>query len=216
MIAWLNIKENLLTAILIIFYSVGAMGIWLNPDFAILTPFNLVLTAVLLFYLHPHKDLLLFINLFFVFVAAWFLEMIGTTTGVIFGNYLYGQTLGLKLNQTPIIIGLNWIIVTYSSLLSVDAIAKKMQWKLHEIWGAILAAVLMVMLDFLIEPVAPKLDFWAFENLTVPLQNYTAWFFFGFAFCYWMLKGGVLKPNPLGWKVYAAQMLFFIWLNLVL
>jgi putative membrane protein len=213
---WFRNKENSLTAALIIFYLIGAVGISINPNFAALTPFNLLVTAIILLYLHPEKDLLFFINLFFVFVGAWFLEMIGTTTGIIFGAYKYGNSLGFKLNQTPIIIGLNWIIVAYSSIITVDVLAKHFKIKLHEIMGALLAAILMVLLDILIEPVAPKLDFWAFENLVVPIQNYTAWFFFGFAFCYWMLKGGVLKHNPMAWKVYAVQVMFFIWLNIVL
>ncbi|MCE2741469.1 MAG: carotenoid biosynthesis protein [Sphingobacteriales bacterium] len=213
---WFSNKEKVLTIALIIFYIIGAVGISIQVDFARLTPFNLIITGFILFYLHPNKDILFFLNLFFVFVAAWFLEMIGTNTGIIFGSYKYGDSLGLKLNQTPIIIGLNWIIVAYSSIVCVDAIAKKLNFKIHEIVGAIIAAIFMVILDVLIEPVAPKLNFWAFENLQVPVQNYTAWFFFGFAFCYWMLKGGLLKPNPMATKVLAIQALFFLYLNLSL
>jgi len=212
---WLQKQENLLTLILIIFYSVGLVGIGLNPkEFAQLTPFNLLLTAFLLFKLHPEKDLLFFINLLFVFVGAWFLEMIGVTTGLIFGNYQNGSALGFKLNQTPVIIGLNWIIVAYSSLQLVQTIALRFKQKIHEIFGALFAALFMVLLDMLIEPLAPKLDFWTWQNNHIPIQNYTAWFFFGFAFCYWILKGGLLKNNPMGWRVYMAQFAFFAFLNL--
>jgi bisanhydrobacterioruberin hydratase len=213
---WFSKKENILTWALIIFYMVGVIGISLSTSFAALTPFNLITTGIILFYLHPNKDLLFYLNLLFVFIAAWFLEMIGTNTGIIFGNYTYGHSLGLKLSQTPVIIGLNWIIVAYSSIICVDTLAKKFNRKLHEIVGALWAASIMVLLDILIEPVAPKLNFWAFENLQVPIQNYTAWFFFGFAFCYWMLKGGLLQTNPMATKVLAIQALFFIYLNLYL
>lgn len=213
---WLKKQENLLTLILIIFYLVGLVGIGLNPaKFVLLTPFNLALTAFLLFKLHPDKDLLFYINLLFVFVGAWFLEMIGVTTGTIFGNYTYGEALGFKLNQTPIIIGLNWIIVAYSSLQLVQTLSIKFKLKLPEIAGALAAAFFMVLLDFLIEPLAPKLNFWTWQNNSIPLQNYTAWFFFGFAFCYWMLKGGMLKNNPMGWRVYLAQFVFFAVLSII-
>ncbi|OYU94231.1 MAG: carotene biosynthesis protein [Bacteroidetes bacterium B1(2017)] len=214
--AWLKNQENLLTLILVLFYFVGIVGIGLNPtEFVFLTPFNLALTAFLLFKLHPEKDLLFYINLLFVFVGAWFLEMIGVTTGSIFGNYTYGEALGFKLNQTPIIIGLNWIIVAYSSLQLVQTISIKLKVKLPEIAGALSAAFFMVVLDILIEPLAPKLNFWTWQNSDIPLQNYTAWFFFGFAFCYWMLKGGMLKNNPMGWRVYLAQIVFFAVLTLI-
>jgi putative membrane protein len=214
---WLQKQENLLSLILIIFYTVGLLGFTFIPNkFCTLTPFNLILTSFILFKLHPEKDLLFYLNLFFVFIGAWFLEMIGVTTGAIFGNYQYGNALGFKLNQTPIIIGLNWIIVAYSSIQMVQIISLKLKLKINEILGAFFAAFFMVLLDFFIEPIAPKLDFWYWENRAIPIQNYTAWFFFGFAFCYWMLKGGLLKNNPMVWRVYLVQILFFASLNLIL
>ena len=33
----------------------------------------------------------------------------------------------------------------------------------------------MIFLDLLIEPIAPVLDFWAFEGENAPLQNYIGW-----------------------------------------
>jgi putative membrane protein len=98
----------------------------------------------------------------------------------------------------------------------VQIISLKLKLKINEILGAFFAAFFMVLLDFFIEPIAPKLDFWYWENSAIPIQNYTAWFFFGFAFCYWMLKGGLLKNNPMAWRVYLVQILFFASLNLIL
>jgi putative membrane protein len=214
---WLAKQENLLFLILIIFYTVGVVGMLINQiEFAKLTPFNLALTAFLLFKMHPQKDLLFYTNLLFVFMGAWFLEMMGVTTGLIFGTYEYGDALGPKINQTPILIGLNWILVAYSSIYLVQAIAIKFKWKLNEISGALLAAVFMVLLDILIEPIAPKLDFWTWQNNLIPVQNFTAWFFFGFTFCFWMLKGGMLKNNPMATRVYFTQLVFFGLLNLFL
>jgi uncharacterized membrane protein len=211
---WLKNRINQLTAILIVFYTVGIVGMLIAPQtFSPLTPLNLLLSAFLLFIPHPEKDLLFYINLLMVFTAAWFLEMIGVTTGTIFGNYTYGEALGPKLNQTPFIIGLNWIIVTYACLHVSNAIAVFFKIKLHEILGALVSAGFMVLLDFLIEPMAPKLDYWSWEGNSIPVQNYTAWFFFGFAFSYWMLKGGLLKPNPMAVRVYVAQFIFFFLLN---
>ena len=37
----------------------------------------------------------------------------------------------------------------------------------------------MILLDLLIEPVAPLLGFWIFDLPTVPAQNYIGWFAIG-------------------------------------
>jgi putative membrane protein len=37
-------------------------------------------------------------------------------------------------------------------------------------------AALLVILDFLIEPVAMRLDYWHWDGNEVPLQNYLCWF----------------------------------------
>jgi uncharacterized membrane protein len=43
-----------------------------------------------------------------------------------------------------------------------------------------MAALLMVALDVLIEPVAVALDFWQWENAVIPIQNFVMWFANGF------------------------------------
>src|SRR5689334_23098853 len=37
-------------------------------------------------------------------------EVIGVATGAIFGAYSYGEVLGFKLLEVPLIIGLNWVV----------------------------------------------------------------------------------------------------------
>jgi putative membrane protein len=44
--------------------------------------------------------------------------MLGVHTGILFGNYKYGNALGLKLNDVPILIGINWFIVVYACGMS--------------------------------------------------------------------------------------------------
>ena len=202
---------------MVVFYLIGFVGMATDPNkFSRFTPFILLLTSILLFWMHPQKNGYFYFSLSLIFIAALSLEIMGVQSGILFGEYKYGNALGLKIADTPVIIGLNWVIVTYSSLQLVDRVSKKMGIKLNEYAGAGFAALAMVFLDILIEPIAPKLDYWYWQNDWVPVQNYTAWFFFGFAFCFWILKANLLYPNPMGWRVYVTQFVFFLSLNLLL
>lgn len=210
-------NSTFITIVLLIFYAIGTIGIILNPlNFARLTPLNLLLTMVAVMWMHPVKSIFFFVQLLFLFFASYSLEYVGVNTGLIFGKYTYGESLGVKIGNTPLLIGINWIIVVYSSLHLVQTASKKLNIKLNALTAAAIGGLLMVILDLLIEQVAPKLDFWAFENLEVPLQNYTAWFFFGFTFCFWLIKSGLISDNPIGWRVYIIQMVFFAILNFML
>jgi putative membrane protein len=207
-------NSTIITIVLLIFYAIGTIGIILNPlNFARLTPLNLLLTMVAVMWMHPVKNIFFFVQLLFLFFASYSLEYVGVNTGLIFGKYTYGESLGIKIGNTPLLIGINWIIVIYSSLHLVQTASKKLNIKVNALTAAAIGGLLMVILDLLIEQVAPKLDFWAFETLEVPLQNYTAWFFFGFTFCFWLIKSGLISDNPIGWRVYIIQMVFFAILN---
>lgn len=213
----LSDKTKLNTALLIIFYSVGLAGMIVSKEiFSKLTPFNLMLSAFLMLYGHALVNRNFIINAIFVWISAWLLEMTGTTTGRIFGSYTYGDALGIKLMDTPVIIGLNWLIVCYCSIQVAHAVLKKyplQNVRAAQIALALFAGLFMVVLDLFIEPVAHKLDFWHWQNNQIPLQNFTAWFCFGTAFCFWMIKSGMMQNNIMGLRLYIVQLVFFGFLN---
>lgn len=213
----LNNKTQLHTTILIILYVVGVIGISIWPAFSALTPYNLIVSAFLMLYGHAKTDNSFFINAAFIWIAAFVLEMTGTQTGRIFGEYTYGESLGIKIANTPVIIGLNWIIVAYCSIQMGHAVLKN--FPLRNVQAAQLAlalfgGVFMVILDLFIEPVAGKLNFWFWNNNLIPVQNFTAWFCFGTAFCYWMIKSGMMQNNMMGFRLYLIQLIFFAIINL--
>tara|TARA_Y100000768_G_C23767246_1_gene581508 strand:- start:282 stop:725 length:444 start_codon:yes stop_codon:yes gene_type:complete len=96
-------------------------------------------------------------------------EILGVNYGFIFGNYEYGNALGYRVFGVPLLIGANWAILTIScSALSAtlfDSIFVKI----------IMGVFFMVMLDAVIEPIAPLLDFWEFDDGKAPLKNYLGW-----------------------------------------
>lgn len=209
-------KTLLYTLIIIIFYSIGLVGIIINPGFANLSPLNLLLALTLLVLSIPEKNNFTYISLIFIFISSFILENVGVNTGVLFGSYSYGEALGPKLMGTPILIGVNWIIVCYTSLALANYIAEKFRIKLNQYSGAGLAALLMVITDIPIEFLCEQLNFWKWENNQIPLQNFTAWFFFGYIFCFWLIQNKIALKNSFAVRLYLVQLLFFVMLNLFL
>lgn len=143
---------------------------WFLP----LTPLNLLVCFGLILWNIPHlnyKDLGL---LFIPFALGMIAEILGVNYGLIFGTYDYGSNLGLKFLGVPLTIGMNWSILVFITASIAD------KWTKNILIGALMSAGMMVLLDLLIEAVAPEFDFWEFEGGEVPLQNYIGWFVVAF------------------------------------
>ena len=110
-------KENIAIIVLAILYAVGLVGsVVFKLDLLKLSPINLIISAIVLFYFHKPKNTLFWIWVIGVFQAGYILELIGVSTGRIFGQYFYGNNLGFKLADVPVIIGLNWVMLCYVSM----------------------------------------------------------------------------------------------------
>lgn len=107
----------------------------------------------------------------FIYLIGFFVEVLGVNTGIIFGNYIYGEGLGTKVFNTPLIIGLNWLLLVY---ITASVLENK---KLLVPVKIILGAAMMLGYDFIIEQLAPELNMWDWKNNTIPVSNYVAWFF---------------------------------------
>lgn len=195
---------------LIIYYTVGLIGLLLPQThnlFKTLIPFNLLLNLFLLLIYHGRIDFGFIWKSLIIFVAGIFVEVIGVNTGLIFGLYEYGPTLGIKIFHTPLLIGINWLMLVYGSLVITSKFLDKRYFR------AIIAAALMVVFDFALEPSAIKLMMWDWGG-AVPLQNYVAWFFVSYIliwFADW--SGMVNKQNNIAAPLFFIQMLFFIFLD---
>ena len=142
--------------------------------FASFTPINLFLTSLLLMVnqIKLHKRELLCIVL--IFWTGIFVEFLGVNYGLLFGEYSYGRNLGPKLFGVPFLIGMNWVILTTISGSISNRICKG-----RKIPSILVGSLLMLFIDFFIEPVAPTLDFWEFKDSIVPLSNYSGWLITG-------------------------------------
>jgi putative membrane protein len=166
--------EHYAKIFLAIMFSVGIAGhsFDLTQKLMIkLTPFFLLISFLILSYFIFKSGRKKFI-LWFVFTYLFTLicEIIGVRTGLIFGNYSYGKTLGFHFWGVPLIIGFNWVFVILGAYQISERFIKKRMYKV------IIASFLAVLFDFIMEPVAIKLDYWAWHSFEIPLFNYVSWF----------------------------------------
>lgn len=196
-----------------IIYLVGVINLVLgNLSLLALTPINLLLSTSLLLIANG-SSLKNYIGLIiFIFIAGFFVEVAGVKTGLIFGNYYYGNNLGFKLFNVPIILGINWVLTVFCS----TCLAQYLVPKAKPYIIIISAAIFMVVLDLLIEPVAPKLDFWYWQNDHPPLKNFIAWFILGIIFQILVHKFVRLSNIHFGVWLYVLQIIFFVTANISL
>ncbi len=198
----------------VIYYIVGVVGLTLpstRDTFTGLMPLTLLLSAAILLFFHRKWRSTDAIVLLFIAITGYLIEVLGVLTGHVFGQYAYGDALGFKLFHTPLIIGLNWMMLTYCVYAIMED--TKLFWPLK----ALTAAVLMVVYDVVMEPIAMRLDMWEWPpNSIVPLQNYQAWFIISLAFLAAMHLAKVKTNNKVAPWLFGVQFAFFLVLNLSL
>ena len=170
-----NTTSKISVFIIWLFHLCGMVGIsYGNKEFFLaFTPINLFISFVLLFVNQKQLESKELKSAFLIFFIGMMSEILGVNYGLIFGDYVYLDNLGVKILGVPVLIGVNWIILTYiTGSLSLFIFKNKYV-------SILMVAILMIALDLLIEHVAPLLGFWIFDLPEVPLQNYIGWFVIG-------------------------------------
>ncbi len=207
-----NTKLLIAKIVVIALHLVGIIGLSL-PDyrdlFLELTPVQLLISMFLILAFHRGWS-----DSFPIFAAAAFWigfgsELIGIHTGYLFGDYVYGPTLGPKLWEVPIIIGVNWFILVYLTGTLFQKVEK--DW-----YAAFLGAVAMTAIDYIMEPVAVSLDMWYWKFELIPWTNYLGWFLVAFLIQIIFRKANFSKGNSLAHLLLLCMILFFAILNLTL
>ena len=170
-----NTTSKISVFIIWLFHLCGMVGIsYGNKEFFLaFTPINLFISFVLLFVNQKQLESKELKSAFLIFFIGMMSEILGVNYGLIFGDYVYLDNLGVKILGVPVLIGVNWIILTYITGSLSSFIFK------NKYVSILMGAILMIALDLLIEPVAPLLGFWIFDLPEVPLQNYIGWFVIG-------------------------------------
>jgi len=207
----LEIKE--VRKFIVIFYVVGIAGFtipFLQPVFKVITPLALLLGVYLLAIYHGKFSVKSLIIFFTVFLTGLLVEVIGVNTGLIFGEYTYGKTLGPKIWNTPLMIGVNWLFLVYA----IASITEKL--KAPAMVQILISSLMMIVYDLVMEQVAPRMDMWSWENAIIPLQNYMAWFVVSI-FLFSLLKIFRINiANPMAVILLLCQFIFFLFLMILL
>jgi putative membrane protein len=196
--------------VLVVLYIVGFVGMHTSsaPWFISLSPLTLLISTVLI--LIQARPLLKSFALVVVavFLMGFGVEVLGVHTGLVFGEYSYGQTLGWKWLEVPVIIGCNWLFLLIGTAGFVHRL------RIAPALRVAIGAALMTAMDVLIEPVAIYLGYWDWAGGTPPLQNYLAWFVVSLLMHSLFQVANFPKRNFVAEAVIVLQFLFFTGLNI--
>ena len=192
-----------------LFHICGMIGIsYGNKEFFLaFTPINLFISFVLLFINQVKLEKAELNAALIIFFIGMISEILGVNYGLIFGDYVYLDNLGFKVLGVPVLIGVNWIILTFITGSMSSYIIK------NKYIAALTGAILMILLDLIIEPVAPLLGFWIFDLPTVPLQNYIGWFVIGLTTQYIYHFNIERKEYSFSINLLLVNAIFFAFLN---
>jgi len=166
------------------------------------TPYVLTLTLFLLTVNNSINKKFL-IRLFLIFLLGLTVEIIGVNFSIFFGEYKYGNNLGIKIFDVPIVIGFNWVLL----IVLTGNFAHKIFPK-SIILRVLTGSIMMILLDLLIEVSAPKLDYWEFTVNPVPLSNYLWWFIFSILF-HFIYQSNNKKEYIVSTNILLIHFLFF-------
>jgi putative membrane protein len=219
-------RNNIATAIAILFHVVGLTGILFfdQQKFAALTPLNLLLMFALVLWTQQEKTISFWLFFAGCFIEGIIVEVIGVHTGIVFGNYQYGDQLGPKIYEVPWIIGFNWfliiygcgVIVTRFSDYLIRKIPEEEQGKVQAVYHLSVlldGALLAVFFDWVMEPVAVKLGFWKWNESPVPFRNYFCWLLVSMVMLLLFRKAVFDKLNQFAVNLLLIQLMFFLLLR---
>ena len=196
--------QSYLLYFLILVYVSGSIGFVVNPPFfSPFTPYTLLLTCFVFLIHSPLADKKFIIAFFSIAFLGFIVEVIGVKTGLIFGKYAYGNGLGIKLLDVPLIISINWAMLICAGIRIVSSIFA------NKIKVLVVAALLVTGIDLLIEQVAPKLNFWQFDGGLPGIHNYLGWIGVAFFISYFFYPTIIKGNRTVSLLILILQIIFF-------
>ncbi len=220
-------KFDIATAIAILFHTIGLIGLLYfdKAFFLAATPVNLLLSFALLVWTQQEKNINFYLFIVICCAIGISVEIIGINTGVLFGEYTYGDVLGFRMKNVPVLIGVNWFIIIYCCGISIHTLLMKAINRIAADTGKtpmalkalsviVDGATLAVFFDWLMEPVAVKLGYWTWNgDGSIPIFNYICWFVVSLLLltAFHFIKFN--KQNKFAVNLLLIQLMFFLLLR---
>jgi putative membrane protein len=210
----LTVSPRIAIIIIILFHVVGFIGLSVPVTrglFLSIVPFHLALMLAVIVLTHHKFNSRFGIFLLVVFWLGFIAEWIGVHKGWLFGHYAYDGTLGVKLSEIPLMIGVNWFLLVYATGVTLQRSRLK-----NTFLRIIAGAGLLVLLDVLIEPVAIRFNYWHWLTGSIPLKNYLCWFLVSAVMLYLFEWFSFKKQSIAAPVLLVTEFVFFGLLNLVM
>ncbi len=200
--------------IILVFYAVGVIAAFTPIKGLVFstTPVILIITLTAVLWSLNSKKVAVYSLIVGFYGYLW--EVVGVFSGFPFGDYSYGNGLGLSLLDVPVVLVVNWALMSVLCYCTFTKVGNR--------WlRVVLSSLSMVVVDFLIEPVAINFDWWSWAEIEIPITNYLGWFFISLTvmiFYDLLLKDLLVgkKSQLIGGGYLSIQILFFVLVNLSL
>jgi len=203
--------EKRVRGFIVSYYVIGFAGMVFpltKPFFEQLTGLTILISFTLMMLYHEGWTFRFIVASSIIYLAGFAVEAAGVQTGEVFGHYAYHTSLGPKVLGTPLLIGINWLMLIYAVFHIVNPI------RIHPTAKPFIGAFLMVLYDYLLEPVAIHWNMWKWGGAIVPVRNYFAWFLISLLFLALMQVMKIKYRNRISTLIIIAQCCFFLLLNL--
>ena len=169
-----------------------------------LTPIHLFVMFALFLWANSYFSIKLIKAIIVIYLIGVLAEVLGVRYNIIFGNYYYGNSLGPQVLEVPLIIGFNWLTLSFATYGVSSYLFK------NKTVITVFASILMVLTDYIIEPMAGALDFWYWVGGNIPIQNYVGWFFVSLIIHTILVKMNFKFNIKLCLALLLSQILFFV------
>ncbi len=203
-----------------------AIGFFKAPLFIALTPLNLLICMGLVLWTQEKINTWFLLFAVLAFGLGFASEYVGVNTGILFGNYTYGDVLGPKWNGVPYMIGAQWLVTMYCIGVAMHMLHARIKQnpnsahhKFPRWWRAaslvLDGAMLAVVFDWVMEPVAVELGFWQWTTGDIPMLNYFSWYGVSAVILFLFHKLPFPKQNLFAVHLLLIQFMFFLLLRTV-
>ncbi|TVR79224.1 MAG: carotenoid biosynthesis protein [Chitinophagaceae bacterium] len=207
-------KVQFWTFITICVYLVGLTGLlWdrTHDLFLLLTPLNILFAYFVVFLFHKKFDFTFFMLAAFIFLLGMTAEIIGVKTGLVFGEYEYGDTLGLQILNVPVLIGLNWFFLVYCVYHFSKQFFKK------DMMVILFSVICLIIYDMVLESPAIAMNMWSWDGKSYPpIHNFIAWGVLGLIMTSVFTKKINIQKNNMAINMFQIQFIFFLLLTIFL